>query len=290
MEEMTPGEPQTAADYSDRTTAAVKSVLLEIGQILGSYQGKFAVVGGAVPWLLLNENEDMQHVGTIDVDLGLNAEALGDGEYASLVESLMGHGYAQRENLKRFQLVRTIDPGDGGPSIDVMVDFLMPRDAEIVKNKPPLVDNFAVQRASGAELALHFYELVAISGAMPNGGTNKVEIAVCSIPALLAMKGHAIKGRYKQKDAYDIYFCVRNYPGGIEALVGACQPLLKHGGAVAGYQCIAEKFDTPDGFGPTCVRRFVEETNVLGDRTSDQWQQDAFGQVDEWLRSLGLRA
>ncbi|SDC34423.1 hypothetical protein SAMN05444679_102331 [Variovorax sp. CF079] len=33
---MTPGEPQSAADYDDRTTAAVKTVLIEIGQILGS--------------------------------------------------------------------------------------------------------------------------------------------------------------------------------------------------------------------------------------------------------------
>lgn len=31
---MTPTEPQSAADYDDRTTAAVKSVLVEIGQIL----------------------------------------------------------------------------------------------------------------------------------------------------------------------------------------------------------------------------------------------------------------
>jgi hypothetical protein len=287
---MTPEEPQSASDYGDRTTAAVKSVLLEIGQILGSYQGKFAVVGGAVPWLLLNDNEDMRHVGTTDVDLGLDAEALGDGEYASLVESLMSHGYAQRETLKRFQLVRTIDAADGGASIDVMVDFLMPRDAHIVRNKPPLVDNFAVQRASGAELALRFYELVAISGAMPDGGTNKVEIAVCSIPALLAMKGHAIKGRYKQKDAYDIYFCVRNYPGGPALLAQACRPLLEHAQAVAGYRFIAEKFDSLEGFGPTCVRGFVQDTQVLGERTPDQWQMDAFGQVDAWLRALGLRA
>ena len=50
---MTPHEPQSAAAYDDRTTAAVKSVLIEIGQILGSFQGKFAIIGGAVPWLLL---------------------------------------------------------------------------------------------------------------------------------------------------------------------------------------------------------------------------------------------
>jgi len=81
----------------------------------------------------------------------------------------------------------------------------MPRDAEIVKNVPPLISDFAVQRADGADLALRLYQMVAIAGSMPNGGTNRVELAVCSIPALLAMKGHAIEGRYKQKDAYDIY-------------------------------------------------------------------------------------
>ena len=53
MAQMTPQEPQSAAEYDDRTTAAVKSVLIEIGQILGSFKGKFAIIGGAVPWLLL---------------------------------------------------------------------------------------------------------------------------------------------------------------------------------------------------------------------------------------------
>ena len=91
MAGMNPSDPQSANEYADRTTAAVKSVLIEIGQILGSFQGKFAVIGGAVPWLLL-DNYEMPHVGTLDVDLGLDAEALGDGEYARLVESLMSKG------------------------------------------------------------------------------------------------------------------------------------------------------------------------------------------------------
>ena len=62
-------EPQSAAEYDDRTTVAVRSVLIEIGQTLGSYAGKVAVIGGAVPWLLRPRVADMQHVGTIDVDL-----------------------------------------------------------------------------------------------------------------------------------------------------------------------------------------------------------------------------
>lgn len=67
MAALIPQEPQSASDYDDRTMKAVKTVLIEMGQILGSFKGKFVVIGGAVPWLLL-ANEDMQHVGTLDVD------------------------------------------------------------------------------------------------------------------------------------------------------------------------------------------------------------------------------
>lgn len=281
-------EPQSAADYDERTTAAVKSVLIEMGQILGSFKGKFAVVGGAVPWLLL-ENEDMAHVGTLDIDIALDAIALkDDAEYKALIESLMENGYDQRTELKKFQLVRKIAPKDGGPPIDVIVDFLMPRDVNLTKNKPALIDNFAVQRADGADLALKYYQMVAIDGSMPAGGKNRVEIAIASIPALLAMKGYAIQNRHKQKDAYDIYYCVRNYPGGPQVLADVCKPLLASPEAKQGYVNIAGKFDKEDGYGPTSVRKFVEETDLLADRTADQWQVDAFGQVRAWLKAMGL--
>ncbi len=60
-------DPRRASD-DDRATGAVKSVLVEIGQALGSYRDRFAVIGGAVPWLLLT-GSDMPHVGPLDVDL-----------------------------------------------------------------------------------------------------------------------------------------------------------------------------------------------------------------------------
>ncbi len=288
MAKTDPADKQSAKEYDDRTTQAVKSVLIEIGQILGSYRGKFAVVGGAVPWLLL-QNEELGHVGTADIDLGLDPEALGDGEYADLVKSLMKHGYAQRESLRRFQLVRTVQPKDDGDAIDIVVDFLMPRSAEFVKSVPPRVEEFAVQKADGAELAIAFQQMIVIIGEMPEGGKNRVEIAIASIPALLAMKGHAINNRHKQKDAYDIYYCVLNYPGGYETLATDCRPLLSYTNGERGFRYIDEKFSGVDSYGPTCVRAFVEETQILGDRTPDQWQQDAFGQVDAWLKALGVR-
>ena len=185
-------EPQSANDYDDRTSAAVKSVLVEIGQTLGSFEGKFALVGGAVPWLLLSES-DMRH------------------------------------------------------------------------------------------------QMVAIGSEMPDGGHNRVHIAVASIPALLAMKGYAIANRQKPKDAYDIYFCIRNFPDGLDALVAATTPLLDVDTARKGYLLISGKFRDVDDFGPTSVRQFVEGSDALGERTADQWQQDAFGQVNAWLTAIGLR-
>lgn len=281
-------ESRSAADYDDRTTKAVKSVLLEIGQTLGSFQGKFAVIGGAVPWLVLSEAE-MRHVGTADVDLSLHAEALGDGQYAELIELLQSHGYHQKPDARRFQLTRTVPDRDGETAIDIVVDFLMPKDAIIARNVPPLISNFAVQRADGAELALNFHQMIAIDGDMPDGGRNRVSIAVATIPALLAMKGYALTNRNKPKDAYDIYYCVRNYPGGINQLVSATMPLLKVEAAKAGFQRISSKFRDVNDFGPTCVRHFVDHPRFLGQRTPEQWQQDAFGQVDAWLAGLGLR-
>jgi hypothetical protein len=268
---MSPLEPQSAAHYDDRSTAAVKSVLLEIGQILGSYKGKFVVVGGLIPWLLQND-EDMPHVGTLDIDLGLDPSALADGEYANLIELLQGHGYRQRDDLKPFQLVRELPQEDGSSPIEVVIDFLMQRNVKVVKNRPPLVEDFRVQEVNGADLAIRLAEDFRLNGTMPGGGTNTVTISVCSIPAFLA-----------------IYYVIRNYRDGIPALAEACRPVLNDLEGLEGYHYISGKFTAFDDYGPTSVRKFVEETDALQERTPEQWQRDAFGVVDQWLKLLGLR-
>ena len=281
-------DPQTASDYNDRTTEVVKSVLVEIGQILGSYEGKFVLIGGLVPRLSL-EFADMKHAGSADIDLALDTTALEDGEYASLVRELLSNGYRQDSKLRYFQLCRDVDLDGAKAPVEVIIDFLMPRNARIGKRQEPLIEYFAVQRAHGADLAIDFNELIKVTANMPTGGKNTVQIAVCSIPALLAMKGYALKGRQKYKDAYDIYYCVRNYPGGVDNLANDCGPVLKTRSGSQGYEHINEKFDTLDGLGPTNVRNFVKESHILGGRTPDQWQLDAFTRLDDLMRAIGLR-
>lgn len=59
-----------------------------------------------MPWLLLPD-ADPGHVGTLDVDLDLDPDALSEGAYATLVEALVKAGYERDlPELKPFQLRR----------------------------------------------------------------------------------------------------------------------------------------------------------------------------------------
>lgn len=280
-------EPDTAHDYQERDVRAAWSVLVELGQVLGAWRDKFVIVGGAVPWLLCSRAAP-RHIGTLDIDLDLDPAALCDGEYATLVETLEANGYERDvHGLKPFQLRRWVTVDDGNP-VGVLIDLLMPRGERGDQNPKKLVPNLRVQGADGGDIALLHNTPKVIEGVMPDGRRNRVELLVATIPALLVMKGYALVGRDKKKDAYDIYFSVRNHEGGIEPLAEACMPLLENGVALKGFANIADKFRDYSDFGPSTVRMFLEESSGLGDMTPEQVQQDAFMHVSAWLHAIGL--
>jgi hypothetical protein len=279
-------EPDIAREYHEREVKAAYSVLVELGHVLGAWRDKFVIVGGAVPWLLL-DGAKPKHIGTLDIDLDLNPDALKDGEYATLVEALERAGYERgKEGMKPFQLRRwaKVDEGDG---VGVLVDLLMPRGARGDRNEEKLVEGLRVQGADGGEYPLAHNVKLLVAGTMPDGRGNKVELLVATIPALLVMKGYALVGRDKKKDAYDIYFSVRNYGGGPKALAGECTGLMGDAVAKAAYRNIADRFGEEGGFGPSTVRMFLEESDALGDMSPEQIQLDAFMQVSEFVRHLG---
>lgn len=150
------------------------------------------------------------------------------------------------------------------------------------------VDDLRVIEASGGQVALDHCVTHHFEGRMPDGRNNSVDLLVASIPAFLVMKGYALVGRNKKKDAYDIYFSVRNFEGGPVALAGFCKALLTDESAATGYRNIAGKFRHADDFGPQTVKVFLADSDALGDMTAQQIQIDAFMQVRAWLRALNL--
>lgn len=281
-------EPEVARDYHEREVRAAYAVLIEIGQVLGAWREKFVVVGGAVPWLLLRDVRP-EHVGTLDIDLDLNPDALADGEYATLVEALEKKDYERdRVGLKPFRLRRWVRVDDGKP-VGVLVDLLMPRGAKGDQNEEKRVEGLRVQGTHGGGVALTHHLTRKFEGKMPDGRRNEVELLVATIPAFLVMKGYALVGRDKKKDAYDIYFSVRNYGGAPTALAMECAKLLGDEVARTGYEKIAGKFRHAEDFGPRTVRVFLEESAALGEMTPDQVQMDSFMQVSALLRGMGLQ-
>jgi len=107
---MTP-EPRQRDDYSPRQIEAARRVLVDIGQVLASFSDTLVVVGGWVPDLLLPDAEE-EHVGSIDVDLALDAAKLNESRYAELLKVLLDTR-RYREGEKDFQLVVEVDLGDG---------------------------------------------------------------------------------------------------------------------------------------------------------------------------------
>lgn len=81
-------EPRHEGDYTDRQIKAARRVLVDVGQVLASFGDAIVVVGGSVPNLLLPAAEQ-EHIGSIDVDLALDAAKLGDGRYAELLKLLL---------------------------------------------------------------------------------------------------------------------------------------------------------------------------------------------------------
>jgi hypothetical protein len=281
-------EPTRAIDYDDRGVRAMHAVLIELGQILGQYRDALVVVGGVVPYLTLRD-ADPAHIGSLDIDLDLDPSRLTEGAYAELVETLERAGYERGiDPLKPFQLRRTVDPQDGGEPIAVLLDLLMPRSAHTQRNRPPLIAGLRVQPVDGGEIALASNTRMPIEGVMPDGRPNRIELLVASISALLVMKGYALDGRDKPKDAYDIYFCIRSFPGGPEALAAESTPLLADPIAREGYRRIAAKFRSDDDYGPHTVSRFLGDAGGFDDMSAEQLRTDAYRQVRAWLHALGI--
>jgi hypothetical protein len=242
----------TAADYSSREVEAARRVMNELAHVLGSYSQAMVVVGGWVPELLLPAGKP-PHTGSIDVDILLNPKPLRGSQYASMLELLEKAGYKQAK--EPFKLTKEIKVDNGEP-IPVDVDFLLPKGAKTGGQGGR--KQFRALDADGAKLALSNPENVKLDGRLPDNTRNLVEIHVASIEGFFIMKCHALAGRNKRKDAYDIYYCLLNAPGGPKEIAARLRPHLKMPEVKKGLALLADKFRDEGDFGPTSIVEFLD--------------------------------
>ncbi len=261
---------------------AARSVLLELTRMLGAYREHLVLVGGWVPELLLPGAEP-KHVGSLDIDLALDHRKITEPEYQTIHELLVARGYEQ-DDRQPFTYRRRVNVNKR--EITVQVDLLAGEYEGTGKSRrTQKFQDVHPRKARGCDLALEMADELELHGTLPSGAKDSATIRIATIVPFLVMKGMALADRLKEKDAYDIYFCVKRYPGGIDALEKVFAPHTAHGLVVEGLTKIASKFADTSGFGPTAVADF-DEAQDPEDRALIQ--RDAYEQVTTLLKRLGV--
>ena len=83
--------------------------------------------------------------------------------------------------------------------------------------------------------------------------------------------------RGENKDAYDLYYLLRNYGGGVSDVVGELRPLLLDASAVRALEYLRADFQNSESIGPRRVAEF------LFGRPHTDTQADALGFIRQLL-------
>jgi len=271
----------TAQDYPEDAVAACRAVLVEVMTVLGPYREAAVLVGGWVPQMSF---PDAGHVGSLDIDLALDEDQISDEQYASILECLRKAGYRPGPESNQFE--REVLSAQGTP-LTIRLDLLAAEYGGTGKSRRhQTIQGLKARKARGAELAFLLWKKLTLIGSLPDGGNNSVTVRVAQIVPFLVMKGVALFDRLKQKDAYDIHFCLRHHPGGIRALVEEFEPWLKHGLVKEGLAKIRAKFESVDAIGPVWAAEFIEAQG----EDFEIARRDAFERVQALLDALGVKA
>ncbi|MGM0365065.1 MAG: hypothetical protein ACQEP5_00860 [Actinomycetota bacterium] len=273
----------TTSNYGKEEVKISLSVLVELMTVLGNYRNNIVLIGGWVPYFILDSN-DMPHVGSIDIDLALNFKEITDESYKTILDLLNQRGYRQGSQPNIF--LREIQIKNGN-SFVVQVDLLSGEYGGTTKShRMQRVQNIKARKVRGCDLAFEYNILLSVHSVMPDGAKNSVDIKIASVIPFLVMKGMAIWERKKEKDAYDIYYTVSNYPGGINNLIDVFKPVVDNKLVQEGLGKIYSKFSSIDSIGPTWLIQFL---NIEDREEVDRLKRDSFERIIAIMQKLGIK-
>lgn len=243
-------------DYPQRELEACHRVLMELINLLHEFSDHIALVGGWVPFFIA-QSESSPHVGSLDVDVAFDFLNITDKTYETVLAILNDNGYYQSNPVQKpFQWWKNIQVDDG-PPVPVEVDLLAPEyGGRSLRHENQFVQDTRARKARGCDLVFSRSEEVVLEGKLPNGAHDAVRCKVAGVVPFLVMKGMAL-GRGKRKDAYDIEYVIRNYPGGVPAIVELFNRDIDNKLVQEGLGRIKAKFETVNHTGPQDIVDFL---------------------------------
>ncbi len=276
-------KPIIASGYKSEQVELVRATCLYVATKLGDIMDELVVIGGLVPSLLIKQDElpagTEVHVGTMDLDIGLTLALLDEGRYRTLTERLRRAGFEQdineegNPNRQRWKI-----EGQKKVTIDFLIPPSLPDDRG---GKLRHIDpDFAAVIAPGLHLAFRDRERITLSGKTIIGEQATRQVWVCGPGAYVVLKSLAFHLRGENKDAYDLYYLIRNYGTSIEEVVSRLKPLLSDPSATEAIDVLRRDFQDHEGIGPRRVAEFI-----LGD-SDDVIQADVVGFITQLLQSI----
>jgi hypothetical protein len=277
-------KPTTAAGYRKEHLALVRATCLYIATKLGDLMDDLVVVGGLAPSLLVDLAPGAEgaerHVGTMDLDIGLAAGLLDSGRYREISDRLRRSGFLQDEN-KAGNLTRQRWKFEVREK--VTIDFLVPPRSPEDRGGAlrDLEPDFAAVIAPGLHLAFRDRRRVTLSGQTIAREEATRDIWVCGAGAYVVLKALAFDLRGENKDAYDLFYVVRNYGAGIEDILDRLRPLLDDEATARAIEVLRRDFLNDSSVGPRRVAQF------LTGGPDDAIQADVVGLIGNLIRGLG---
>ena len=247
------------SQYGKREVNACKSVLLELVHLMGELKDEMVIIGGWTPSFLFPGARD-PHIGSLDIDVALNFQEIPEDTYQTLLKAFLKRGYTKNEQ-QPFRFFRKV-AAEGSDPVDVEVDLMAGEYGGTSRgHRTQKVQDIRARKARGCDLAFLATVTVTLEGELPDGGQDKVTFKVAGIVPFLVMKGMAMHDRMKEKDAYDIYYCVEHFPGGTDKLAAEFSSFAKNKLVLEGLGKIRGKFASVKHVGPVWVADFLDITD-----------------------------
>jgi len=161
----------TRADYPKDEVEACLSVMVELMTVLGEFRDSIALVGGWVPYFLLEEGKE-QHTGSLDIDIAFDLEKISDETYQTILQFLKARGYEQGE--QPFIFKRIVQVKEGNP-VAVEVTLLAGEYGGTGKaHRTQRVQDVRARKARGCDLVFQHTFLARLCWEMPDGARNDI--------------------------------------------------------------------------------------------------------------------
>lgn len=265
-------------DYSSDQKEAAYRVLMELVNLFECYKDDIRLVGGWVPSLMY---PDKGHIGSIDVDLLINHLALHDEGYQNMSKILLRNGYREHPS-KYFSFIKTININ--GINYDVDVDILagMYGGTDNLKRSQH-VQGIKALKATGGNFAFEIKpQIIKIKSKRVDGAIDVGKVNVVGVVPFIIMKTMAL-GRGKAKDAYDIYFVVKNYDGGIKELAKQFEFIKDKTIVKEALEKLSDKFQSLDSSGPKDIVDFLDITD---EEHIAYIKRDSFEQINSLIKII----